>query len=124
MPIHLSAPVASHTLLWPMLAHMAWVFVLYAWLTFERQRAVRRGEVEYGVFVRGEEPHHIARITRNLANQFELPAIFYALAVLLVATNNVIVIDIIAAWVSSPAGSCTRWCKASPTMCRCVARYS
>ncbi|MBV8839098.1 MAG: MAPEG family protein [Alphaproteobacteria bacterium] len=99
MPIHLSAPVASHTLLWPMLAHMAWVFVLYAWLTFERQRAVRRGEVEYGVFVRGEEPHHIARITRNLANQFELPAIFYALAVLLVATNNVIVIDIIAAWV-------------------------
>ena len=42
------------------------------------QRAVRRGEVEYGAFARGEEPHHVARITRNLANQFELPVIFYA----------------------------------------------
>ena len=32
-----------------------------------------------------EEPLEVARITRNLANQFELPVIFYALVVLLVA---------------------------------------
>jgi hypothetical protein len=89
----------SQLLLWPMLAHIGWVFVLLAWLTIERQRAVRRGEVEYGVFARGEEPHHIARITRNLANQFELPVIFYALAVLLIATGNVTLLDVIAAWV-------------------------
>jgi len=91
--------VPSQLLLWPMLAHIGWVFVLYVWLTIERQRAVKRGEVEYGAFARGEEPHHVARITRNLANQFELPAIFYALAVLLIATDKVILLDIIAAWV-------------------------
>ena len=82
-----------------MLAHIGWVFLLYVWLTVARQRAVKRGEVEYGSLARGEEPHHVARITRNLANQFELPVIFYAVVVLLVATNNVTAVDIIAAWV-------------------------
>ena len=55
--------------------------------------------MEFGAFAHGEEPHHIARITRNLANQFELPVIFYAVVVLLVATRNVTTIDIVAAWV-------------------------
>ena len=87
------------SLLWPMLAHVGWVFLLYVWLTIARQRAVKRGEVDYSAFARGEEPHHVARITRNLANQFELPVIFYAVVVLLVATNNVIITDVIAAWV-------------------------
>jgi hypothetical protein len=87
------------SILWPMLAHVGWVFLLYAWLTVARAQAVRRGEVEYGAFARGDEPHEVARITRNLANQFELPVIFYAMAVLLAATKNVTPIDTIAAWV-------------------------
>jgi hypothetical protein len=74
--------------------------MLYTWLTFARLRAVRRGEVDYGAFVLGrEEPIEIARITRNLANQFELPAIFYALVVLLVALDRVTTIDLVAAWI-------------------------
>ena len=87
------------SLLFPMLAHIGWVFLLYAWLTVARTGAVRRGEVEIGAFAHGEEPHHVARITRNLANQFELPAIFYAVVVLLVATGRVTMIDVVAAWV-------------------------
>jgi hypothetical protein len=55
--------------------------------------------VKYGDFARHEEPHHVARITYNLANQFELPVIFYAAVVLLIATNNVMTVDIIAAWI-------------------------
>src|ERR1044072_5571015 len=85
-------------LLLPMLAHIGWVFLLYVWLTLAPMQAVRRGEVEFGSFARGEEPHHVARITRNLANQFELPVIFYAMAVLLIATGKVTAIDVIAAW--------------------------
>ena len=87
------------SLLLPMLAQIGWTFLLYAWLTVARQRAVQRGEVEYGSFARGEEPHAVARITRNLANQFELPVIFYAVVVLLVATHNVTLVDVVAAWV-------------------------
>jgi hypothetical protein len=82
-----------------MLAHIGWVFLLFVWLTVARQRALKRGEVEHGAFARHDEPHHVARISYNLANQFELPVIFYAVVVLLVATGNVTMIDIIAAWV-------------------------
>jgi len=86
------------SLLWPMLAQIGWTFLLYVWLTVARQRAVKAGQVKYGDFARHAEPHHVARITYNLANQFELPVIFYAMIVLLIATDNVMTIDIIAAW--------------------------
>src|SRR5882762_7477359 len=73
------------SILWPMLA---------------RQRAVRSGQIESSCFVLGrDEPLEVARITRNLANQFELPLIFYALVVLLVALGQVTLFDVIAAWV-------------------------
>jgi hypothetical protein len=83
-----------------MLAQIGLTFFLYAWLTFARTRAVQRGETEYACFVLGrDEPLHVARITRNLANQFELPAIFYALVVLLIALGRVTWVDVAAAWV-------------------------
>jgi hypothetical protein len=87
------------SILWPVLAYIGWVFLLYAWLTVARQRAVKRREVEYSAFAHGDEPHDIDRITRNLANQFELPVIFYAVVVLLIAIGRVTAIDVIAAWV-------------------------
>jgi hypothetical protein len=87
-------------ILWPLLAHIGLVVFLYAWLTFARAQAVKNGETEYSRFVLGrDEPLHVARITRNLSNQFELPVIFYALVVLLIALGRVGWIDVAAAWV-------------------------
>jgi hypothetical protein len=92
--------VSASSILWPVLAQIGLTFFLYAWLTFARTQAVRRGETEYACFVLGrDEPLHVARITRNLANQFELPAIFYALVVLLIALGRVTWVDVAAAWV-------------------------
>jgi hypothetical protein len=88
----------TSAILFPMLAHIGWVLLLYVWLTIARAQAVRRGEVVYGDFARGEEPHEVARITRNLSNQFELPVIFYALVVLLIALGRVTTFDVVAAW--------------------------
>jgi hypothetical protein len=88
------------SILWPMLAHIGWVSMLYVWLTVARQRAVRSGQIESSCFVLGrDEPLEVARITRNLANQFELPLIFYALVVLLIALGQVALFDVVAAWV-------------------------
>ena len=87
-------------LVWPMLAHIGWTFLLYVWLTYARTMAVRNRETDYHAFVLGrDEPLHVARITRNLANQFELPVVFYALAVLLTALGKVTWFDLVAAWV-------------------------
>ena len=58
--------MSTSSILWPMLAHIAWVFMLYAWLTVARTLAVQRGEVDYSAFVLGrDEPlpsraHHAA----------------------------------------------------------------
>jgi hypothetical protein len=90
---------AMTSILWPTLAYIGWVFLLYIWLTIARTLAVWSGKVEYSSFAHGQEPPEIDRITRNLANQFELPVIFYAVVVLLVATGRVTTIDVIAAWV-------------------------
>ena len=88
------------SILWPVLAHVAWVFLLYAWLTYARGLAVKRGEVEYSSFeFNREEPPAVARIRLNLANQFELPVLFYALVVLLIALGRVTMFDVVAAWV-------------------------
>jgi hypothetical protein len=82
-----------------MLAQIGWTFLLYAWLTVARTRAVKSGKTDYSCFVLGrEEPLEVARITRNLSNQFELPVIFYALVVLLVALGRVTWFDVIVAW--------------------------
>lgn len=93
-------PQSTSAILWPVLAHIAWVFLLYAWLTYARGLAVKRGEVEYSSFeFNREEPPAVARIRLNLANQFELPVIFYALVILLIALGQVTLFDVIAAWV-------------------------
>jgi hypothetical protein len=56
--------------------------------------------VEFACFVLGrEEPPRIGRITRNLSNQFELPVVFYAVCVLLVALDRATGFDVAAAWV-------------------------
>jgi hypothetical protein len=86
-------------LIWPLLAQIGWTFFLYAWLTWARQQAVKCGKIDYSGFLLGrDEPLEVARITRNLANQFELPVVFYTVVVLLVALRAVGTIDIVAAW--------------------------
>lgn len=91
--------VSVDLLVWPLLAQIGWTFTLYAWLTVARKRAVDSGRIETSGFVLGrDEPLEVARITRNLANQFELPVIFYAVVVLLVMRGQVTVWDIVAAW--------------------------
>ena len=87
-------------LLWPMLLHMAWVMALYAGLTAARARAVRTGRVLYAAFeFAGQEPPEVARITRNLANQFEAPVLFYAGVLALLQLGAAAPIDLLFGWV-------------------------
>ena len=86
-------------MLWPVLGHFAWVMMLYVWLTVARYQAVRSGRVNYPSFEFGrEEPPDVARITRNLANQFEAPILFYATILLLMQFGAVRWWDVAFAW--------------------------
>ncbi len=95
----LLSPVHPAVILWPLMGHVGLVVVLYAWLTVARTRAVKAGEVTYGVFEFGrDEPAGIARITRNLSNQFELPVLFYVGVILLIEFQATTIIDVAYAW--------------------------
>jgi hypothetical protein len=96
----LAARLEAHWLLWPLLAQVAWTLWLYLPLTVLRVRAVRLGQARLSTWeFSRDEPPEVARLTRNLANQFELPVIFYVCTALLAALDAVTAISVCAAWV-------------------------
>lgn len=86
-------------LLLAMLAQVWLVIFLYACLGVARRRAIRRGEMEYAVFTPVmKEPLGVARLSRNLSNQFELPVLFYVLVMVLIVTGYATLLDAALAW--------------------------
>jgi hypothetical protein len=70
--------------IWPMIAHVALVVVLYLLLSARRMRAVREGRARPEQFRENrEEPADSLLVRNSIANQFELPMLFYAVSILL-----------------------------------------
>lgn len=92
-------PLNTTLVLAALLAQVILTMALYAVLVRGRYAAVRRGDMRPSQLVLVEnEPPYLARITRNVANQYELPVLFYALVLMLVAVNRVTVFDVVVAW--------------------------
>ncbi|MCG5479942.1 MAG: MAPEG family protein [Ensifer alkalisoli] len=74
---------------WPVLAHVALIFSLYAPLSRRRVALVRAGKVEASQFRENrEEPGESLVVRNSIANQFELPVLFYVCCVLLYVTEG------------------------------------
>ena len=70
--------------IWPMIAHVALVVFLYLLLSARRMRAVREGRARPEQFRDNrEEPADSLLVRNSIANQFELPMLFYAASILL-----------------------------------------
>ena len=69
-------------ILWPAIAQAALIFLTYIRLGMARSGAVRSGSVRDTDFAPGSEPPESARGRRAVANQFELPVVFFALIML------------------------------------------
>lgn len=70
--------------IWPMIAHVALVFCLYFLLSVRRVGAVKDGRAGVEQFRENrEEPIESLVVKNCLANQFELPVLFYAVSILL-----------------------------------------
>ena len=70
--------------IWPMIAHVALVFCLYLLLSSRRMGAVREGRAQPDQFRENrEEPAESLVVKNAIANQFELPVLFYAVSILL-----------------------------------------
>lgn len=84
---------------WPVVAHAFLVFCLYALLVVRRAAVVRAGKVERTAFRENlAEPEESRVVNKAIANQFELPVIFYAVSVLLFMTEADNIVAVVLAW--------------------------
>lgn len=74
----------------PVFGHLALVFFLFVMVSVKRMSAVAQGNLQTNDLAhKSNEPEASRRWANNLNNQFEVPVLFYALIVLLYATDAV-----------------------------------
>ncbi len=86
-------------LLWPAIAQAVLIALVYGLLGLVRRRAIRAGKVPDSDFPPGDEPADSAAVRRLLANQFELPVLFFAVVAFLTIVGGVSTFATIVAWI-------------------------
>ncbi len=87
-------------ILWPMLAHVALVYGIYVLMFVRRKAAVEAGEVRISDFRENRnEPPTSLFVKNSLSNQFELPVLFHACCLALLAAGAVGTFALVLAWI-------------------------
>jgi hypothetical protein len=80
--------MTGYQIFWPLLAHVALVYGLYALLGMRRAKMIRAGKIAKSDYCENrDEPAESLVVKNCLANQFELPVLFYACCILLYITE-------------------------------------
>jgi len=91
--------MSQTAILWPMIAHVALVFIIYMLLGWRRRTEMQSGSVRPDQFkLNRQEPDASAVVANNLANQFELPVLFHAGCLALFTTGGVSLLTAGLAW--------------------------
>lgn len=86
-------------ILWPAIAQFVLIALCYVWLGIQRQAAMRSKAVPTTDFAPGaDEPRGSFEARRHLANQFELPVLFFAVIGFLFAVDGVSFLELAVAW--------------------------
>ncbi len=86
-------------ILWPVMLQIALTLVLYFLMFRVRVGLLKAGEARASEFRTYENEHTDSRKwSRAIANQYELPVLFYVLCVLALVTQNVDVVMLSLAW--------------------------
>ena len=84
---------------WPLVAHAVLVFVLYGLLGWRRHIVVKAGRHKLDDFRENRAEPAESLVVRNaLANQFEVPVLFYAVSIVLFMTQADNLPAVILAW--------------------------
>ncbi|RCS25817.1 hypothetical protein DUT91_03385 [Phyllobacterium salinisoli] len=91
--------MSQTAIFWPMIAQTALIFVIYLLCSVRRVDAVRSGATRAGDYkLPFVEPVPSATAIRNLANQFELPVLFYVVCLSLYVLNGATFVALLLAW--------------------------
>lgn len=87
-------------MIWPMLAHMLLVLILFLSLSRQKKRAVREGTVDLKKTALDNSawPDHVLKVSNNIQNQFQVPVLFYALCLAFAALGSTTLIALGLAW--------------------------
>ncbi|MBO3758980.1 MAPEG family protein [Ciceribacter sp. L1K23] len=84
---------------WPILAQVLLVYALYGLLRIRRRSMVREGRMDDdGIRWSANDPPQSLVVKNCIANQFELPVLFYVCCILLYITEADNLPSVVAAW--------------------------
>lgn len=91
--------MTGYEMFWPMVAHVALVFMLYGLLGIRRAAVVKAGKIAPSAFRENrDEPTESLVVRHSLANQAELPVFFHICCVLLYITEADNLAAVVLAW--------------------------
>ncbi|TPP10012.1 MAPEG family protein [Rhizobium glycinendophyticum] len=91
--------MSGFEMFWPMMAHAFLVFCLYGLLVRRRAAVVRAGKIDRSAFLENHaEPEESRAVNKAIANQFELPVLFYAISILLFMMEADNILSVSLAW--------------------------
>ena len=90
---------SSH-IIWPVLAQVLLTLIMFIILGVRKAKAVKSGKVnrKQVALNNREWPEDVLKVSNNIANQFEIPVLFYVLCLVLYSLNAVAMFAIILAW--------------------------
>ncbi|MGO4437717.1 MAPEG family protein [Rhizobium sp. RAF56] len=92
--------MTGYEMFWPMVAHVLLVFLLYGLLAMRRAAIVKAGKADRSVFRENrDEPSESLVVRNSIANQFELPVLFYAVSIVLYVAQADNLLAMVLAWI-------------------------
>jgi hypothetical protein len=90
---------SSH-IFWPVLAQIFLTLTMFILLGVRKTKAVKAGEVnrQQAALNNRVWPEDVVKVSNNIANQFEVPVLFYVLCLLLYSINAAGMVAIVLAW--------------------------
>jgi hypothetical protein len=93
-------PMNSNHIIWPVLAQVLLTLTMFIVLGARKAKAVKTGEVNRKQAALNNRvwPEDVVKVSNNIANQFEVPVLFYVLCLVLYSINAVGIVAIVLAW--------------------------
>jgi hypothetical protein len=90
----------SNYIIWPVLAQVFLTLMLFIILGVRKTKAVKAGEVnrQQAALSNRVWPEDVIKVSNSIANQFEVPVLFYVLCLVLHSINAAGVVSIVLAW--------------------------
>jgi hypothetical protein len=91
--------MTGYEMFWPIIAHVGLVYALYTLLSLRRRQMVKAGKAKNSDYRENRsEPAEGLVVRNSIANQFELPVLFYTCCVLLYITESDNLVAVVLAW--------------------------